>query len=91
MMEYNTARWNFIEQYHPNYYSDDRVLLHEILFRYLDDDEVAEEDQEWIRNEFKSRAEIEQELRHIEKALYSEAWDNYQAELCQETSHSSLV
>ena len=80
-MEYNTARWNFIEQYHPNYYSDDRVLLHEILFRYLDDDEVAEEDQEWIRNEFKSRAEIEQELRHIEKALYSEAWDNYQAEL----------
>ena len=76
MMEYNTARWNFIEQYHPNYYSDDRVLLHEILFRYLDDDEVAEEDQEWIRNEFKNRAEIEQELRHIEKALYSEAWDN---------------
>ena len=62
MMEYNTARWNFIEQYHPNYYSDDRVLLHEILFRYLDDDEVAEEDQEWIRNEFKNRAEIEQEL-----------------------------
>lgn len=49
MMEYNTARWSFIEQYHPNYYSDDRVLLHEILFRYLDDDEVAEEDQEWIR------------------------------------------
>ena len=91
MMEYNTARWNFIEQYHPNYYSDERVLLHEILFRYLDDDEVAEEDQEWIRNEFKNRAEIEQELRHIEKALYSEAWDNYQAELCQETSHSSLV
>lgn len=34
-----------------------------------------------IRNEFKNRAEIEQELRHIEKALYSEAWDNYQAEL----------
>lgn len=91
MMEYNTARWNFIEQHHPNYYSDDRGLLYDILFRYLDDDEVAEEDQEWIRNEFKSRAEIEQELRHIEKALYSEAWDNYQAKVCQETSHSSLV
>lgn len=90
-MEYNPAHWNFIEQHHPYYYSDDRVLLYDILFRYLDDDEVAEEDQEWIRNEYKDRAEIEQELRSIEKNLYSEALDNYQAQVCQEASHSSLV
>lgn len=36
--------WDFIMDYLPYYSSDNRVLKSDILFRFLDNDEIAEED-----------------------------------------------
>lgn len=68
---------NFIEKYHPQYYSDDRVLLCDILFRYLSDDEVSSYDIIWLQKEFKTKEEAIQELRRLETLLFSEALGFY--------------
>ena len=44
--------WRFIEDYLPNYSSRDDILRNDILFRYLDDDDVCDEDMQWIQAEF---------------------------------------
>lgn len=38
------ALWNFIAEYLPDYYSRSDVLRSDILFRFLDDDELWESD-----------------------------------------------
>lgn len=40
--------WGFIAEWLPEYSSRDDVLESDILARYLDDEEVCEEDLEWI-------------------------------------------
>ena len=42
---YTDNFWNFIEKYLPNYYTRDDVLYDDILFRFIDDDNVSEEEQ----------------------------------------------
>lgn len=76
-MNDNTLYLDFIEKYHPQYYSDDRVLLCDILFRYLSDGEVSLEDLTWLQKGFKSRSEMLQELKRLETSLFSEALDFY--------------
>ena len=76
-MEANPSYWRFIEEWHPKYCSDDRVLLCDILFRYLEKEDVDEDDKAWIAKEFNSREEIVHELKRLEKYLYSESLDNY--------------
>lgn len=68
---------DFIEKYHPQYYSDDRVLLCDILFRYLSDDEVSSDDLIWLQEEFKTRNEAFQELKRLETLLLSETLGYY--------------
>ncbi len=74
----NTAGyWTFIETYHPNYYSDDRVLQCDILLRYLNREEVSDEDLEWIKESFKSNKEILGEMVRLETDLFREALEAY--------------
>jgi len=73
----NETYLRFIEKYHPRYSSDDRGLCCDILYRYLDDDEVAGDDLEWIHDEFENREEVLQELKRLEVELFSESLDNY--------------
>lgn len=68
---------NFIERHHPQYYSDDRVLLCDILFRYLSDEDVSPEDLVWLQQDYNSKCEVLQELKRLEKLLFSEALENY--------------
>ena len=44
----------FIEKYLPNYSSRDDVLCDDILFRFITNDEVSEEDLAWIASDFNS-------------------------------------
>lgn len=76
-MEANPSYWRFIEEWHPKYWSDDRVLLCDILFRYLEKEDVDEDDKKWISKDFNSDEEIVRELKRLEKDLYSESLDNY--------------
>ena len=39
-MEANLSYWRFIEEWHPKYWSDDRVLLGDILVRHVEKEEV---------------------------------------------------
>jgi len=68
----------FIENNHPRYSSDDRVLCCDILYRYLDEsEEVSEDDLEWIRSDFENKEEVLQELKRLEVELFSESLDNF--------------
>lgn len=70
----------FIENNHPRYYSDDRVLGCDILFRYLDNDEVSDDDLEEIHRDFANKKEVLDELKRMEVQLFSEALDNFYSE-----------
>ena len=72
-MKYESPYFEFIENNHPQYYSDDRVLLCDILFRYITDDGVSEDDLEWIERTIKTKSEALQERKRLEALLFSEA------------------
>ena len=76
-MKADMSYWRFVEEWHPKYCSDDRVLLCDILFRYLEKEDVDAGDKEWIAREFNSSEEIVRELKQLEKDLFSESLDNY--------------
>ena len=70
--------WNFIEKYLPNYYTRDDVLYDDILFRFIDDDNVSEEDLAWIAEEFNSDKKlIKDEIVRIETRFAEEALAAY--------------
>lgn len=70
----------FIENHHPRYSSDDRVLECDILFRYLNGDEVSDDDLGWIRHDFADKKEVLDELKRMEVQLFSEALDSFYSE-----------
>lgn len=76
-MKYDTSYLDFIAKYHPKYYSDDRVLLCDILFRYLSDDEVLREDLALIEKDFKTKDAALQELKRLERTLFAETLNYY--------------
>ena len=80
-MKADMSYWRFVEEWHPMYCSDDRVLLCDILFRYLEKEDVDEDDKEWIAREFNSSEEIVRELKQLEKDLFSESLDIYYEQL----------
>ncbi len=75
---YTDNFWNFIEKYLPNYYTRDDVLYDDILFRFIDDDNVSEEDLAWIAEEFNSDKKlIKDEIVRIETRFAEEALAAY--------------
>ena len=80
-MKADMSYWRFVEEWHPKYSSDDRVLVCDILFRYLEKEDVDEDDKRWIAKEFNSREEIIHELKRLEKDLFSESLDIYYEQL----------
>ena len=54
-MKADMSYWRFVEEWHPKYCSDDRVLVCDILFRYLEKEDVNEDDKRWIAKEFERR------------------------------------
>ena len=76
-MEADLSYWRFIEEWHPKYWSDDRVLLYDIPFRHLEKEDVDEDDKKWIAKDFNSNEEIVHELKRLEKDLYLESLGNY--------------
>ena len=75
-MDNKFCYWQFVEKNHPAYFTDDRVLQVDILYRYIDNDEVSENDIKWI-NSIGSDSDIKRELIHLETSLFSEALENF--------------
>ena len=86
-MKYDSPYFEFIENNHPQYYSDDRVLLCDILFRFISDDGVSEDDLEWIEETIKTKSEALQELKRLEALLFSEALAYKQQAGCSVANH----
>ena len=66
-------KWDIIGNFLIGYTSDDRVLYSDILYRYLNNEEIDANDILWIETTFKSRKEIEHELNQIDDILLKEA------------------
>lgn len=82
-MEKDFLYLRFIENHHPRYSFDDRVLECDILFRYLDGDEVSDDDLEWIHHDFADKKEVLDRLKRMEVQLFSEALDNFYSGICK--------
>lgn len=66
--------WRFIESYLPNYSSRDDVLWDDILTRFLEGDDVCEEDMAWISEEFNCDKQlVKEELIRMETGFAQEA------------------
>jgi len=68
--------WPFIEKYLPDVSSRDDVLHADILTRYLDGEEVLEQDLRWIE-ELGTRDDIVAELIDVDSHLFKEALEAY--------------
>lgn len=67
----------FLEEYLPDYYTDSDVCTLNILYKYLDKEELSSEDEEYILESFKSKEEIIEEVERIEVDLFQEAVKEY--------------
>lgn len=76
-MESEHGYWDFIEKYLPDYYTNDLVLRSDILWRYVDNDDVDGSDKIWIEEEFATKTEIVEEIVRIETQLFENALRNY--------------
>ena len=65
--------WDFIEMYLPNYYTRDDVLRSDILYRFLDNEDVNVEDKKWIDENFNNNiVAIKQECKRLEMQVFPE-------------------
>lgn len=70
--------WRFIEEYLPNYSSRDDVLRDDILFRFVDGDDVSKEDLKWIEDEFKNdKRLVKEEIVRLESRFMVESLKAY--------------
>ncbi|MCD0474438.1 hypothetical protein LPB87_08515 [Flavobacterium sp. EDS] len=64
--------WEFIEKYYPNYYSCEDILLSDILFRKLNNEQICDEDEEMIKD-----CDVKAELLKLDQMLFSKALASY--------------
>lgn len=69
--------WGFIEEYYEDYYSSNDVLLHDILTRFIEGEDVSKEDIKLIKDNLKTAYGIEDRLKVITIRLTCEAIMNY--------------
>ena len=70
--------WRFIEDYLPNYSRRDDILMDDILYRYVEGEDVNDDDLKWIAAEFHSDKKlIEEELVKFESVFMAEALQAY--------------
>lgn len=70
--------WHFVENNLPDYHHRDDVLADDILFRYLDGDDVDVDDLEWIARDFgNDREKVRQYLVDQESRFAREALEAY--------------
>ena len=66
--------WAFIEKFLPDYYHRDDILHYDIYSRYIDHEDLAEGDAEWIYADFGSdREKVKDTIGQMEKEFAYEA------------------
>lgn len=76
--------WSFIATNLPDYSSRDDVLRSDILFRFLNNEDVDESDKQWIKQEFGNDINlIKQECFRFDLKFLSESLESYYSRLAQ--------
>lgn len=70
----NYDEWQFIEENLPNYHRRDDVLFNDIVSRYVNGEELSEEDTNQVEAEFESVEDAEKWLDNDIKRLFLEAF-----------------
>ncbi len=66
--------WRFIEKHLPDYYHRDDILHHDIYSRFINNEDLAEGDAEWIYADFGSDKEkVKETINQMEKEFAYEA------------------
>ena len=68
----NQINWSYIEQYYPNYYSSDEILLSDILTRKIEGEEIDPKDEEMILG-----WNVQETLATIDQNIFNKAMKNY--------------
>lgn len=67
--------WDVVGKYLPDYQRRDDVLLSDILTRYVEGEEVIEEDLEWLPDD---KEEARKQLEELDLSLYNEAVEEWE-------------
>lgn len=70
--EDNFSFWSFIERYYPNYYSCNDILMSDILFKKIHNEEICEEDEVMIKD-----WDVKSELLKLDKMIFFKALEKY--------------
>lgn len=79
--------WSFFNEYLPNYYSREDVLNSGVLFRFLEGDEISENDLEWIKEEYGGNVQrIRQECQRLDTLFFTESLQAFYDQLLRNRS-----
>lgn len=81
MIDFSINYWEFIGQYLPKYHADNRVLMSDILFKYINDEEMSEEDIMYVEREYHNKDVVLKELKRLDLELLEESLDAFYKEL----------
>lgn len=91
MSEQKGNYWDFIMKYLPGYDSDDRVLMSDILFRYIADEEVSISDIEYIKREYNGRTGVIEALKRIDLELLKESMEVFYEQVIRAKEGGSVA
>lgn len=73
----SAADWRFVEENIPCYYQRDDVLLCDILLRFIEGEDIAQDDLEMIKENYGTgMQEVSEALQKLEEKLWHEAYCN---------------
>ena len=77
----------FFNGYLPGYYSRNDVLKSDILFRFLEGDEISENDLEWIKEEYGGNVQrVRQECQRLDTLFFAESLQAFYDQLLRNRS-----
>lgn len=80
--------WSFFNEYLPGYYSRNDVLKSDILFRFLEGDEISENDLAWIQEEYGGDLQrVRQECQRLDTLFFTESLQAFYDQLIRILSH----